>query len=62
METVRRELVSQTAADIWEYLYKNYSVDVDIPDMQSIIDANIGWTIDSSYELDEIVDTQNQKE
>lgn len=57
METVRRELVTLTAAEIWEYLYKSYAVDVDIPDLQSIIDSNIGWTVDSSYELDEISGT-----
>jgi len=59
METTRRELVSQTAAEIWEYLYDSYCVDVDIPDLQAIIDSNIGWTIDVGCEMEAEYDEAN---
>lgn len=50
MVTVRRELMVQAAAEIWEYVNENYCVDIDIPDIQSILDDNLGFAVEATCE------------
>lgn len=52
MDTIRRELVSETAIELFEYLKATYCIEADIADMQSIIDSHVGYAIDAAYEKD----------
>lgn len=49
---MRRSLVSATAEEVWKYLSDNYGINADIPDLEGLIDYNIGWNInDDKYEF-----------
>jgi len=53
MSVLRKELVNQTSCSIWKYINEVYKIDVDIEDISEIVDANIGFSVDVVYELEE---------
>lgn len=62
MNTVKADLIMQTATDIVKYIDETYNTDVDLYDIVELININMGFVFDTCSDLVDRIDDQLNEE